>query len=281
MNLVYYHNECLDGICSAAIVIKRFGANNVKCVPVQYNRDTWNKEDIEQAETVYVVDFTFPDMKELIKVAGRKLRWIDHHKTAMEQNPDIWGSTDILGIRDLERSGCGLTWAYCFDDAIPYSVRYVEDRDLWRFMFENTKAFCTGLNCVTASPYDDIWPYVLEDNDDLDNLIDVIQVGKALLKAQERRVENLFKSGTDIEFFNQHARVVNSMFDISELGEYIYQRGYEIAVIWHADGDHITVSLRSNVVDCAEIAQMYGGGGHKGAAGFQVDNVGGFPQKLL
>lgn len=280
MILVYYHND-LDGICSAAIIIKKFGADDVKCIPVQYNGDTWDKEEVEQAESVYIVDFTFPDMDELIKVAGRKLRWIDHHKTAMEQHPVIWDSTEILGIRDLDRSGCGLTWWYCFEYTIPYSVRYVEDRDLWRFFFEDTKAFCAGANAILSDPYNEEWGSLLEPAC-VSAMCRIIDIGTVLIQSQERRVEYLFKSGIDTEFHGHAARIVNTTSDISELGEYIYKKPeYEIAVMWQVIGDKMIVSLRSDSIDCAEIAQMYGGGGHRGAAGFQVDNVAGFPMKLL
>lgn len=280
MKVLCYYHEDLDGICSAAIVVKRYGANDVKCIPVQYNRNTWDKEDVDQAESVYVVDFTFSDMEELVKVAGTKLRWIDHHKTAMEQHNELWNSLEVYGNRDLDRSGCGLTWWYCIDTTIPLAVRFVEDRDLWRFVHDETKAFCAGLNILTDSPYDDIWSDLLDHEDGWDYPENVIQFGEALLKSQGRRIKTLFDNGTDIIFHGYKARMCNTTSYISELGEYICSLpDYDIAVMWQAINDKIIVSLRSNTVDCSVIAQKYGGGGHIGAAGFSFGDM--HPEKLF
>ena len=41
------------------------------------------------------------------------------------------------------------------------------------------------------------------------------------------------------------------------------------------DGSKWTVSIYSTNknIDCSELAKKYGGGGHKGAAGFQCENL--------
>jgi len=78
---------------------------------------------------------------------------------------------------------------------------------------------------------------------------------------------------------NWRARLVNTTGNISELGEFIYKKPeYDIAVMWQAVEDMVVFSLRSdsenpNSPDCAKIAQQYGGGGHKNAAGFQKKNI--------
>lgn len=43
---------------------------------------------------------------------------------------------------------------------------------------------------------------------------------------------------------------------------------YDILIGFSYDGDNWNYSLRSTKVDCAVLAMKYGGGGHKGAAGF-------------
>ncbi|MDO5845105.1 MAG: DHHA1 domain-containing protein, partial [Methanocorpusculum sp.] len=44
---------------------------------------------------------------------------------------------------------------------------------------------------------------------------------------------------------------------------------YEIFIPFVFDGEQYTVSLYSTTVDVSEIAKSFGGGGHKGASGFQ------------
>lgn len=276
--LVYHHND-LDGICAAAIIAKRYNGN-IKPVSVQYDKDTWDTEEVKQAEKVYVVDFTFPDMEALAEVAGDKLVWCDHHKTAMEQHKDLWES-EVDGIRSLELSGCELTWSYCYYlRSSPLSVKYIGDRDMWKFEHSETKAFCAGINAVIESPLDEDWNFILSSGYP-EVIDDTIRIGEILLKTQERRVKRLFESGSPCEIHGCNALIVNSTSDISELGEYIYTHGFELAVIWHVKSEKIIVSLRSNTVDCAEIAQKYGGGGHKGAAGFSIPNTKYFPLELI
>lgn len=278
MILVYYHGD-MDGICSAAIIVKRYG-QDIKAVPVQYDKDTWNQDDVTEASMVWVVDFTFNDMEALAEVAGDKLIWIDHHKTAEDNHKAIWWS-GIKGNRSLDYSGCELTWTYCFPgDCPPDSVKYIGDRDTWAFKHGAlTRSFCAGINAAVKDPFCVEWNSLLSYSYTTE--MKMIYIGQILLYFQESRIKHLFESGIDTEFHGHKARMVNTTSDISELGEYIYSHDYEIAVMWQVKGEKVIVSLRSKTVDCAEIAQGYGGGGHKGAAGFSVVNFVGFPTELL
>jgi oligoribonuclease NrnB/cAMP/cGMP phosphodiesterase (DHH superfamily) len=277
MILCYYHND-LDGICSAAIINNVHGGN-VRCIPVQYDKDTWNPQDIIDSAEVFVVDFTFPDMEKLAELARDKLHWIDHHKTAMETHKELWNS-DVFGYRNLIQSGCGLTWEYCHNEESPDSVNFIEDRDLWRFKLDNTKAFCMGISKIINDPYDHLWDSLLEG--EYTEEIKIIELGDILLKSQNERVKKLFENGIDITFHGHKARLCNTTSDFSELGEYIYSKQeYDIAVMWQVINKRIIISLRSNIIDCALIAQRYSGGGHKGAAGFSIDNTYTFPIMLF
>lgn len=276
MILCYYHDD-LDGICSAAIINKVFG--DVRCIPVQYNKDTWDIQDVVDSDEVYVVDFTFPDMEKLAEIAGEKLHWIDHHKTAYEQHKILWNDHKVYGYRNLDNSGCGLTWKYCYNEPMPLAVVYIEDRDLWKFQYDKTKSFCAGANAIIEDAYHQDWKALLSSEFD-EIILGYVFVGDAILKSQSNRIEKLFDSGYPFEFHGYNALAVNSTSDISELGEYIYTNGYELALIWQVKGDKLIVSLRSNTVDCSEIAKKYGGGGHPGAAGFSIENNG-FPMGLL
>ena len=70
MIVVYYHDD-LDGQCSAAQVresMEDITANPIRCIAVQYNGTIWKKEEIEEADEVYVLDFTFTDMGTLAEI---------------------------------------------------------------------------------------------------------------------------------------------------------------------------------------------------------------------
>jgi nanoRNase/pAp phosphatase (c-di-AMP/oligoRNAs hydrolase) len=61
------------------------------------------------------------------------------------------------------------------------------------------------------------------------------------------------------------------------MGEYIRHAGYEMAYCYidvaRKGRLQTVVTLYSDVVDVSEIARKHGGGGHRGAAGFQFDRT--------
>ena len=48
---------------------------------------------------------------------------------------------------------------------------------------------------------------------------------------------------------------------------------YDLLVSFSFDGKVWSYSLRSEKIDCAELAAKYGGGGHKGAAGCSSEKL--------
>ena len=277
-NVCYFHND-LDGQCAAVIVKKYLG--NVECIPVQYDQDIWNEAEVKAADNVFVVDFTFPDMEKLAEVAGDKLIWCDHHVSAMQQHLELWNS-DIKGFRSTEQAGCILTWYTCFEDLpVPQSVECIADRDLWKFEYDDTEMFCAGANVILDTPENPKWKELLT-LDCEDEFAEIMSIGEVLLKSQAEKVKKLFDNGIDIEFHGHPARMCNTTSLISELGEYIYtQEKYKVAVMWQIIGNKIVVSLRSDTVNVAEIAQKYKGGGHTKAAGLSIENVGDFPYWII
>ena len=71
---------------------------------------------------------------------------------------------------------------------------------------------------------------------------------------------------------------VNSSILISEIGDALIKKLPPIAVIWFKAGNKKRASLRSNgEIDVSKIAEKYGGGGHKCAAGFAIESGDLFP----
>jgi nanoRNase/pAp phosphatase (c-di-AMP/oligoRNAs hydrolase) len=55
-----------------------------------------------------------------------------------------------------------------------------------------------------------------------------------------------------------------------------------IAIVWYSEGGAIKVSLRStDKFDVSKLAEKYGGGGHKKAAGFIIKDFKDIPWKLI
>ena len=95
-------------------------------------------------------------------------------------------------------------------------------------------------------------------------------------------IEQLIKDADKAVFNGYKTLVVNSPIWNSEIGHILADKLPPIGIIWFQRNGRICVSLRSNgKVDVSELAKRYGGGGHKAAAGFDVDAKNGLPWKIV
>jgi uncharacterized protein len=277
-NVCYYHGDA-DGVMSGAIVKcyldefshldEYFGE---ECEFIKINYGEMPKYD-ENLNYCVIVDFSFDEetMKKLIGNSQHFI-WIDHHKTAKEKLESIWNDRNIKGNRDLSKAGCILTWEYFFSkNIIPFSVKYIGDRDIWKFEYgEDTKAFYEIFN-LKHKEIDDELVYKL-------SLIakweeDYIEKGKILIEKRKEQVELAYSTRKESVFVFEGYKtcIINSQENISEIGEYGYNKGYDIVLIWNIKGNKMYCSLRSKDVDVSKIAEKYGGGGHPNASGFTAD----------
>lgn len=262
---IYYHDD-MDGICSAAIIRKIYP--EAKCIKSNYGNEVpeIKDEDIKN-KIVFVVDYSFePEIMEKLKNESRIFCWIDHHKSAMERNPELWNSDEIDGLRSLDKSGCELTWEWFepHEDA-PQIVKLIGDYDMWRFNHPETKAFGEIASLEIESPEDMVGMF------DGGVPIETLEGGELLLKAQLKRVKKAFKDGFDIMFHGYKTRRMNTNNDQSNVGNYACKQGYDIGMIWYVKGENIIIGLRSiGDIDVSILAKKYNGGGHKNAAGFEV-----------
>ncbi|MDD3039609.1 DHH family phosphoesterase [Bacteroides sp.] len=277
LSVIYHHND-LDGICSAVVMQNYLESKGffVAAIPVQYG-DRWDAELVSRVDFVAVVDFTFPDMNALS--AASQLIWIDHHETAQKLNPELWNDPKIAGIRSIDLAACELTWHWCtIGMRTPNIVKWIGDRDIWKFAFNpyTTLVCATAFLKLTSADSED-WPLLMDPIDSAKIEDEYISQGKILQEAQKKRIIDAVQHGRRVRLEGFNTLAVNATNDTSELGQFIYtELDYELALIYNIDENLKTrCSLRSNRpdVNCATIAQKFGGGGHKGAAGFIIDNI--------
>lgn len=278
--ICFYHKDH-DGEASAAIVKYYAKTNNelCRCFPVNYNNPIPFKE-ISKDEEVWVVDFSLQkpgEWNKLKRKAGNVV-WIDHHKTAIEAS--IAQKADRFdGIREVGLAGCELTWKYCFDNTnYPQAVAYVADYDVWRFAFgDKTKDFNNGLSfTIDTRPYSPFWSMMLAPDAKKEQkkaIKEILAVGAKIRAKQTINNTDLLEQwGFEIDFEGYKALGVNRGQVGSAFFESIGQN-YDILMPMIFDGEQWTVSLYQSGngadIDLGEIAKKYGGGGHKGAAGFQ------------
>ncbi len=272
------HHDDADGLCAGAIVRRRFG-DAVELHEIDYGRPIpWDK--IEAAATVIITDFSLPKdaMLKIYEAKGENFIWIDHHISAIKEMSDF---ENIAGLRALDRAACVLTWQYFFPELdAPAAVLFIGDRDIWQFDYPQTRAFSEGLSAEdTAANNDVLWDALLSNDQDLVQRL--LEKGEILLQARLKQIAYYVDSyGFELDFNGYRTLLVNLPSN-GDIGHYICQAGYDLAYVYRddfQDGQIFTkVTLYSESVDVSKLAKRYGGGGHKGAAGFRFLRSGNIP----
>lgn len=273
-----YHND-LDGKCSAAIV-NRMAKLQAFLLCATSNKEisiTFQKMDYKDAvpgpwledlkgKHVIIVDFSFkPELMATIRSLAKEVTWIDHHATAKD-----YPYQDLMGLRnfnDKEMAGCELTWNYFFTSVpMPEVVRLIGDYDKWALKIPESKAFYEAMKTVDTAPHLPIWDELFEMDEVLRD--DIYRQGNSILVYRDKYCEDLCKAfGFETQIQGVKAYACNQyMFGSGGFGEKFKQ--YPICIAFIYDGLQYTVSLYSETVAVNQIARLYGGGGHKGAAGF-------------
>ena len=130
--IVIYHANCPDGFTAAWVFHQKHGDAETQYVAIGHNnQDDLYKLDIEDKD-VFFVDFC-PNLEAAHHFISKSqsVMILDHHKSAVAVVEQL---DDSMYIMDMERSGAGIAWDYCFPDK-PRApiVDYVQDRDLWKW----------------------------------------------------------------------------------------------------------------------------------------------------
>ena len=266
-----YHNKCIDGLMAAAVVKRTypdaefFAANYNEPAPI---------ESLKGKHCI-IVDFSYSrDVTLQIADASAKLLVLDHHKTAQAALADIDHAKAKI-IFDMERSGAGLAWDTFYPlatgGARPPLINMVEDRDLWRFQHEGSQRLHYVLTCMEPTP--DGFAHQLQLSiQNPDYLVDLVGQGAAMEKLFAAQIETLKHEAFTVHISGYVVPVVNAPYIFASDLAGALAEGHPFAATYFFNGKEEVWSLRSrgeNSIDVSDIAQQYGGGGHKHAAGFK------------
>lgn len=292
----FYHLD-LDGKCAGylvgAYVCTKEDRKPENFIKINYGME-FPIDKIEKDEEVFIVDFSIDpdDMRKLLKIT-KNVVWIDHHKSAIEKYKDF--EEHISGVRMTGPGISGATLTEWFfqcnskvdgmeaipglkpemDDYmwtnIPTMIKLVADWDTWTFEYgDRTKYFHTAFEMYEYEPWEyDQW-------EDLSiNLNRYVHQGKMLYMYKQKQAEEYIKSkGFAVEFEGYKCFAVNHGLINSDFFESVDDK-YDIYIgfAYNGGSKRWSYSLRAanDNVDVSEIAVKYGGGGHKGAAGFASD----------
>lgn len=294
-HICIYHDDCTDGLV-AALVFSLADAK-IELIPAKYGEEP--PYDRLKGAAVTIVDFSYSPTQMLrIAEVARLLTVLDHHvsammstKAALEGADSGWMCAEVLGpdlclsqfiahrgnaliVFDMEESGASLAWKFMMagsDPAdMPRLITLVRDRDLWKFEHADTEPLYYGLQSFEQT-IENLTPYM--DNDRLDELL---VIGKGVQAYFKARVGEVLKQqdGHFTTIGAYHVPVANVPHFMASVvaGELAKMVPMMFAATYYNTRTHRVYSLRStsNGMDVSEVAKIYGGGGHRHAAGFKV-----------
>lgn len=293
--IVIYHADCVDGRTAAWLVRRHFMVEtglfkDIVFIAAKYG-DEIPDRDLLKDQDVWIVDFSY-DPEKLVELCkhARMVTLCDHHESIVRSLAKYFGDLaahatrhglhhdgfpkNLLAHLDTDRSGTGIVWDVLYgheERTKPLWLDHVQDRDLWRFKMPNTKAVFAAIECYSPT---------FESMDFIDKLPydTLVAMGQVALEKNERMIEWHLKyatrmvvhQGVEVPLINAPRYIANEVAD-RLAGSHPY-------VIMHYEGiTHRHVSLRSHISgDCYDgctvndIAEEYGGGGHRTAAGFTL-----------
>lgn len=285
--LCVYHGGCQDGFAAAWAVREALGDEQVEFYPGVYQKAP---PDVTGRDVI-LVDFSYkrPVIDQMAK-AARTLLILDHHESAKNDlaglaTPSPWGEhVDLRGpygaapaaLFDMERSGAGLTWDYFHPfKPRPAIINAIEDRDLWRFARGGSKETSESL---FSYPYSfAVWDEIIARTEsDPTALVVMHHEGSGILRKKLQDIRNLLPVVQRRMTIGGHdVPVANLPIVFTSDAGHIMCEGEAFAACYWDTATGRVFSLRSrhtkgHGLDVSKVASLYGGGGHKDAAGFEV-----------
>lgn len=296
--IVIYHGGCRDGFCAAWVYhkyLKQQIDNYIQELaktggptfdlgrgptyhPGYYGQDPPDVKD----KDVVILDFCYPlEVMEEIHNTCKSFIWLDHHKTAQPVADKIFGWSDkVNGAFRLDKSGAGLAWDYFFpNEPRPWLVDYVEDRDLWKKAITNSDTINAYIACLE-------FDFKVWDEANNKKVQDIYEYGKIAEMKTEQYIREVCKNVyfVDIVYLNdkdaaRYFRKIPTVnicqVDCSEVMAHllVLYPSSPFSMYWFKRHDGMyQYGLRSiGDFDISSVAKLYGGGGHKNAAGFQLN----------
>lgn len=267
--LCIYHSNDLDGQCSGAIV--KYKYPECELFGIDYGQEIpWNL--IGKHNKIFLVDFSFQPVNNTLKLIdlNKQLIWIDHHISAIRELFDY----DIKGLQEVGKGACELTWRFLFPNKkIPLAVKLLSQYDVWNHKDIRTIPFQYGIRLRDTHPDNqNFWSRLFSSNDLLSF---IVTVGNNILTYIEKENRIFSKQSFELDFEGYKCIALNKsgnskMFDFVEN---IDKYDIKLTFVYKYNSWTITLYTSQDNIDVSKIASKYGGGGHKQAAGFQVNKL--------
>lgn len=296
-----YHSIDLDGWMSAAIVElwweqKKRESDKDTLDMIGYNYGQPMPE-LTGFDQVIMCDISFPKerMEVLSAYLGNNFFWCDHHISAIKDSEGLFYYS-CPGIRDTKFSACELTWKYFFPNKdMPEIVRLLGRYDCFghKGTSEESKVleFQYGARQIISNneqAYEWLTNCMIEQKNKLKEFAPcefrILESGKSIYAYLCTDAKRAYQNRFTI-YFGEYAfcAINKERFNPINFGiQYHNDKAddvyfYDGCACFHRRSDgkwSFSLYNDNGMIDCSIIAKSFGGGGHRGAAGFVVDNVG-------
>lgn len=280
---IIYHGNCPDGFTGAWIIHRHLtlmpDKSEIVMHPATYGQAI--PEGIRYEDDVYMVDFCYP-ANELLNLyrSCRYLTILDHHQTGLEYVTEVYGESVItkwddtylmkknVVVLDQDHSGAMLAMLWAGHDY--HFVKYVEDRDLWRFVYGDwTRQIFAAITS---------YEHTIKNWDRLATLLphDLAGEGQAIDRYRARLIEQIVPDAYQTTVLgHDDIWVVQAPYAVaSDVAGILAERDPERFAAYYIDKPNggRKWGLRSvdpSGMDVAKLAETRPpGGGHKHAAGY-------------
>lgn len=235
--LVIYHGNCQDGFTAAwAIWLKH---PDWEFYPAKHGDPRPNVTGRE----VYMVDFSYKkDVVTAMAAVAESIVILDHHKTAEEDLKAMDQiTTNVNVVFNMEKSGAHLAWEHFHSEPVPPIIQIVEDRDLWRFKFIDTKAISSY---IFSQPYDfEMWSFLAHMLEDKHDREEIEGYGNAILQKQAKDTQELSANKFRTMIDGHSVWTVNLPYTFSSDMGNLLAKGEPFASTFYYDGEGFVYSL--------------------------------------
>jgi oligoribonuclease NrnB/cAMP/cGMP phosphodiesterase (DHH superfamily) len=256
---------------------------------------------------VWFVDYSFSNKANLQSFLALKeqvplgnIVWIDHHKTSKEMIEADEAMANYVGLVDADSflSGAFLTWffistLYYTASAhiylmIPRFIQYVSDWDTFTHAMPGTIDFKGGMD----SEWDEymklkenkiLWANAFSPDTENQVIESVLKTGQIITKyaqGQARKYDRLTGHAVKMKCHGKlyNTYTMNVCGGSLAFGDHFAENDFVMSFTYNGEKGLYVYSMYSikdpstekTKVDVSEIAKMFGGGGHPGAAGFSL-----------
>lgn len=279
--LVISHEDDIDGLGGVILGYLAFKDIDYMLIHVKEQTEIVDFVKNSNYEKVFITDLGLEDkIADEINELGMDILHFDHHET------NVYASKYAFSTVEIQRNGistCGTELFYLYLK----ENNLLKDNALIKRFVEDTRAY-------------DTWDWVKNNNveaNDLNKLFSIVGIDTYISKMVDKLRNNnkdIFDE-TDKYLIELNTQEENELIELSDKSLIIREKdGLKFGIVFgnkflsiigntlcnrHPELDYMLlidplekkVSLRSVRIDVSKVAESYGGGGHKYAAGFSLN----------